>query len=676
MIISRIELAGFRGIREPVIIDLPSGFVVITGRNGSGKSSICDAIEFGLTGQFPGDTAAKEKGESWKDYIWWRGAGVAIKRYVSITFSRGNETSRFMRQWNAPGKEEGAEKLYDAATSPANPLQELCRTSINRDDTIGQLSLELPETERFAFVRGALGTTNLAVLEMRVADLQKLLEARKRAASDAYEAARAKVADVAVALSGAKAQAAKIEGAAEAEQVLRSETSLTSAPLGQVVQRAREAITRLLLEQRSLQDSAQRWATLQSRRADTQSAESVAKLTALRGALDEVTGELAALQKRGNELHAELKAVQGRSPFWSSLAELHQHGSRIGLQEGRCPLCNSELSEASYRSHLDTVRRVIDENSARLRALVARRTELRNREVKLQQKADGLNRQVTETNRAVTSLQDEESAILTQAHQVAGSDAGELTGGSLARLAKEREALSLRLQKSLATVEALRMVDRVASLEREREAASAAADLAEKELRRHETAVDKATKSLAAVRRTSGEIVDERLAELSPLFREMYARLRPHPEWQKVDYHVRGDVRRFLSLRVGDSLNPRFVFSSGQRRAAGLAFLLSVHLARPWSRMRTLVLDDPVQHIDDFRALHFVEVLTAMRKAGRQIVCTIEDESLADLLCRRLRALDAEGGVKITMAYGSGKGARIIRTERIIPHAPRVLVTG
>lgn len=128
--------------------------------------------------------------------------------------------------------------------------------------------------------------------------------------------------------------------------------------------------------------------------------------------------------------------------------------------------------------------------------------------------------------------------------------------------------------------------------------------------------------------------------------------------------------------RVGDALNPRFVFSSGQRRAAGLAFLLSVYLARPWSRMRTLVLDDPVQHIDDSRALHFAKVLTAMRRTGRQVVCTIEDESLADLLCRRLRALDSEGGVKITMGYESGKGGRVIRTERITPHAPRILVAG
>jgi hypothetical protein len=37
-------------------------------------------------------------------------------------------------------------------------------------------------------------------------------------------------------------------------------------------------------------------------------------------------------------------------------------------------------------------------------------------------------------------------------------------------------------------------------------------------------------------------------------------------------------VRRFLKLEVGSELNPQFIFSSGQRRATGLAFVLSVNL--------------------------------------------------------------------------------------------------
>ena len=179
-----------------------------------------------------------------------------------------------------------------------------------------------------------------------------------------------------------------------------------------------------------------------------------------------------------------------------------------------------------------------------------------------------------------------------------------------------------------------------------------------------------------AVRRVSGEIVDKRLAQISPLLNELYQRLRPHADWRTIEYSIRGDVRRFLSLKVGAGLNPQFVFSSGQRRAAGLAFLLSVHLARVWTRWRTLLLDDPAQHIDDFRALHLVEVLAAFRLDGRQIVCTIEDVALADLLCRRLLSTSDQFGRRYDIDLGSDGAAVVVAQAEIPPMAVGVLRRG
>lgn len=74
-------------------------------------------------------------------------------------------------------------------------------------------------------------------------------------------------------------------------------------------------------------------------------------------------------------------------------------------------------------------------------------------------------------------------------------------------------------------------------------------------------------------------MIDEQLAAVSPLLAELFQRLRPHVDWRAVRYNLRGDVRRMLSFEVGDGLNPSFVFSSGHRRAAGLAFLLAFHLS-------------------------------------------------------------------------------------------------
>ena len=190
-------------------------------------------------------------------------------------------------------------------------------------------------------------------------------------------------------------------------------------------------------------------------------------------------------------------------------------------------------------------------------------------------------------------------------------------GGLELYLNAERDRL-IDLERALLTLDVSQSVSKTASLEEQ------GRGIVVRRLRQplqrsraSERALAVAKAMDRGVRSISGEIIDERLAQISPLLNELYQRLRPHFDWRSIEYSIRGDVRRFLSLRVGDGLNPQFVFSSGQRRAAGLAFLLSVHLARAWTSWRTLLMDDPVQHIDDFRALHLIEVLAALRLGGK-----------------------------------------------------------
>jgi chromosome segregation protein len=156
---------------------------------------------------------------------------------------------------------------------------------------------------------------------------------------------------------------------------------------------------------------------------------------------------------------------------------------------------------------------------------------------------------------------------------------------------------------------------------------------------------------------------------------ELYRRLRPHPIWLDIEYSIRGDVKRFLKLQVGDDLNPQFLFSSGQRRVTGLAFLLSVNVSMAWSRWRSILLDDPVQHIDDFRTMQLAEVLAQFVSDGRQVICSVEDQALADLLCRRMPVTNVGDGKRV-MLGPSEDGSSTKLTERVLsPFVRRTLVS-
>ena len=179
--------------------------------------------------------------------------------------------------------------------------------------------------------------------------------------------------------------------------------------------------------------------------------------------------------------------------------------------------------------------------------------------------------------------------------------------------------------------------------------------------------IDTTSKSVA------NQILAEQFDTVMPLLKELYRRLRPHADWTEIELDFGGKVRGSLNFTVGDGHNVQFLFSSGQRRAAGLAFLLAIHLSRRWCRWKSLLLDDPVQHIDDYRALNLVEVLAAIRRSGRQVIIAVEDAALADLLCRRLRSSIGEIGRRFELRASKTGTSEIASTQDIYPMPREVL---
>jgi chromosome segregation protein len=134
-----VEMCGFRGFRDVARISFGRGFTVITGRNGVGKSTVCDAVEFAITGSIDKYSVEKAAKESLSDYLWWRGEGVPEAHYVIASFVDDDGKPFTITRTRESGCDRSPEDIEAALCSgpvPDDSLKQLTRTSIIRDEWI------------------------------------------------------------------------------------------------------------------------------------------------------------------------------------------------------------------------------------------------------------------------------------------------------------------------------------------------------------------------------------------------------------------------------------------------------------------------------------------------------------------------------------------------------------
>lgn len=667
-----VEVCGFRGFRDKVRIDFGGGFTVITGRNGVGKSTLCDAVEFAITGLIEKYAVEKAAKESLADYLWWRGAGTPQAYFVTAGFISDDGKPFTITRTREGGADRRPEEIRAAlccGSAPDDALRQLTRTSIIRDEWIAALSLDLSETERFDLVRSALGALEGAEAAVKAKEVVTIADAAHSQNEAAYQTARARLGE-------------RLTQQSEIQASL-SRTGDSSAALAIVVAAVPKATTDMIALLEAARGALADGRVRAARAADA--VEAGRELLALQrtfNALDAAEAReiaIAELEAARAAKDIAMAAVEGAEALLAkeeeadavaaSLAILVEHGERLGVHDEHCPLCAAQRSSTEFAAGLEAARR-------RISSLASGVQDARRRLATASDAAQEAAAGFAMAHAEVVAHEAEERTLrtseLTHADLLQRSrlDPRFLNDpeGLAAYLEAERDRL-INLERALLVLDASHSVSRIASMEKDIEALREDINQLADAVSISQAAVTIAREIERSVKRVTAEIIDERLAQISPLLNELYQRLRPHADWRTIDYSIRGDVKRFLSLKVGDGLNPQFVFSSGQRRAAGLAFLLSVHLARAWTPFRSLLLDDPVQHIDDFRALHLVEVLAALRLDRRQIICAVEDRALADLLCRRLVSTADEPGRRYDIDLGP-EGATSVLTAADVPPMP------
>jgi len=360
-----VDLCGFRGYRKRVRIDFAESFTIIDGRNGAGKSTIFDAIEFALTGSLGKYDDATAAGETVADYLWWTGEGPPPEeRYVHVGFRNGDEEIDIRRtQLGGPDPEKIDQitaGLCDLSLAPISPLVQLCTTAIIRDERITTLSLDLKETDRYALLRDALGANDSEAWIARGAHLATLAKRRTAISQQDVAIANAEVAAAARRIDEVRANL--VAESAMREVVARLQSFVdTQVSFDQLASPVRQRIATVSAEVEALEALSNRWSGIEAQRAD------LSRLSAaLEAANAEKSAAVAALQATPpvhEPVNASALAAEARD-----LITLVSLGRRIGLRDGRCPLCAAGQPHQDYVRGLDAAEaaaRRLDEQAAR-----------------------------------------------------------------------------------------------------------------------------------------------------------------------------------------------------------------------------------------------------------------------------------------------------------------------
>jgi chromosome segregation protein len=676
MKIEYVEVAGFRGFRDKTRFDFPAGFAVLDGRNGAGKSTVLDAVDFAVTGTINKFAVTTARGGGLDEHIWWVGEGKAEANHVSVGFIDTSGRRFTITRSRDRGLVDEAGTVFHlcggGAGAPSTSVETLMQTTLIRDESIVALSVDLPEQARFAAVRAAIGGLVGPDHSQRTSTILRAANIAKDEQVERVQSAQAQLGQTLTAITEARSTAERSPDISEALRTIVSfSLSVPSDPReraemlrGFIADRKR-ALQELEAARRQSEQILPEVKYLSSAEADVElqrAGAAVESATRQKVLADEVL----ALAVRADASERE------SDRYAAHLSALLEHGSALGLQEGHCPLCSAFRSPEEFNDALASARARLAARGERLRAAAQSLDQARSKAAAAAEQLLVTRRNLSEGQQRRQNADHQIATVAALYKRLAFDGSPANPEAARQMLLGEQERLA-RLERALFILDASSAIDRVNALESRLASLRERVDHESGKLADAEKAVEAARQIDASSRAVANQMLTEQFDTVMPLLKELYRRLRPHADWIEIESDFGGKVRGSLNFTVGDGHNVQFLFSSGQRRAAGLAFLLAIHLSRRWCLWDSLLLDDPVQHIDDYRALNLVEVLSAIRRTGRQVIIAVEDSALADLLCRRLRSSISETGRRFELQTSKKGTSEIAGIQDIYPMPREVL---
>lgn len=728
--LTNLSIEGFRGFREALTLDLDASAVLLCGPNGTGKTSVFDALEWLLVGDVI----------RLRNYRLRQNDEYLVNTYqlerparVEADFRIGGQVLRARRIGNArksaldlrigSKQDVGTEAvriLEDNLVGGDLPLAEVLATSgLLQQDQLRQLLQTKPD-EQYRRLLRLLGLEVLERFDRHAASQRDRARAELRYAQNALDKLRAEAAGLKERLETSRLQ---VEMTTE-QEVDTTALAVSVAQFADVMQLSTlpsraEELAALGAAARAGADQIQRvWAQLRVL-SDVLPPDPAPLLVGARESRAEAEAGLKTALQRRTEAREALRSAQVAQDAVGRLAAAALPLLVVEQETGPCPVCGSmihprEVAEslqaravsAASVAAAQAIAQSAEEAVSRCEALIA---ELRRNESDLLMRTEERRGLVASLRQALATLEAVQVAppspllkftvaigSVEIADSAPPSDASDTTDDPDGRFfgawieVREKRLLDLeRLSAALVALanaaDAAAVAGSAARLAAERAAAlprqQTQFDEVRARLRIQEQAYEAARRTESAAtslaqRATAAaaELFRQRFDALEPLMNDIYARLDPHPAFKRLDFRIETyRARGTATANVVDDeeqieANPMLVFSSAQANAVVLSAFLALGWAAGDRGLPFVLLDDPLQAMDDVNVLGFADLARRIRRQRQLVVATHEDR-FASLLERKLTGR-ADGEELIVHRFlGWSRSGPTIDSRRVDPRS-------
>lgn len=676
-------ISGFAGISRTAQVDLDANVVVLLGSNGFGKSTICDALFWALTGKHPRGADPRSwygTGETYVEVSLREASGqlLSIRRMVAnpeaelakLTTSLVVETGS--SRVRGPEAEFWLARRFMSDPSDASSISTTLTDSLYlQQDSLREFLSSRSDDERFAALSQMVGARALS-------DLVGSFDAANRAWRKAVRQTEAELDQSRSEIEMLRAEIANLEQMlAEAERVQSAEVEAWWAVAGELLGLSDSGE---LVALRDLESAVADLNGMVSGDLDRKQRIQILsqELAALLGAdvpepapgisVDEfgaqemrVSASRQHLEAATAQVQAARSALQAAETQRDELSALAQLALRH-LSDA-CPTCGQDVDPDALRRRLENI--LTDDPPARtgegdaLSDALSRRdaiaAQLAGEEVRLQ----GMRSDAEAYERYLTAKSERESrrqGLMSELTALVGSQISSANWRSsvdeaLARIDSRVATATEHVNAFQVLAPALRTggnAARLASLKDEYKRLQGSFVSRRAELEARTRTQQHSAELLDALKSDSESFLNDRLRAMHPVLEQLYAAIDPHPTLQQLQLETRNWYgKNRLSAILMDSVSdvrvddPGRTLSTSQANALAVTLFLGFNLGLSPTQVESVVLDDPLQNLDDVHLLGLVDLLRRIQP-HRQLILTTHDAGFAELLCRKMRPLKSD----------------------------------